>query len=53
MLLILGVATVVKLFLYFCCQALSAKSSIMLALAEDHRNDVSDSFVFWFCMLQE
>ena len=40
MLLILGVATVVKLFLYFYCQALSAKSSIMLALAEDHRNDV-------------
>eukprot|EP00891_Asterochloris_glomerata_P000292 jgi/Astpho2/292/fgenesh1_pg.00010_%23_53_t len=45
MLLILGVATVVKLFLYFCCQALSAKSSIMLALAEDHRNDVMSNIV--------
>ena len=47
MLLILGVATVVKLFLYFYCQALSAKSSIMLALAEDHRNDVMSNSKLW------
>ena len=38
--IILGTATVVKLCLYFYCRALAAKSGIMLALAEDHRNDV-------------
>jgi hypothetical protein len=37
---ILGVATGMKLALYFYCEVLSKRSSTALALAEDHWNDV-------------
>lgn len=40
-----GVATGVKVFLYFLCIALAAKSSSAMALAEDHRNDILSNTV--------
>ena len=40
-----GVATGVKVVLYFLCVALAAKSSSAMALAEDHRNDILSNTV--------
>lgn len=40
MFVILGIATAAKLALYFYCVRLAGRSDSMLALAEDHINDV-------------
>lgn len=43
MYIILGLGSLAKVILYFLCTALKHRSDSMLALAEDHCNDVASN----------